>query len=71
MHGVAVLVGHDLELDVMRIDDQLLDVNVAVPESLFRFRPRARETRCARLASLCAARIPRPPPPATALIMTG
>ena len=41
MNSVSVLVRHDLELDVMRIDDQLLDVNVAVPESLFRFRLRA------------------------------
>ncbi len=37
MNGVSMLVGHDLELDVVRIDDQLLDVNVAVPKSLFRF----------------------------------
>ena len=38
MDRVAVLVRDDLELDVMRIDDQFLDVNVAVAESLFRFR---------------------------------
>ena len=68
---MAMLIGHDLELDVMRINDQFLDVNIAVSESLFRFRRRARGNAGTRLASLCAARIPRPPPPATALIMTG
>ena len=40
VNGVAVLVGHDLKFDVMRIDDQFLDVNVAVAESLLRFRAR-------------------------------
>ena len=41
MDGVAVLIGHDLKLDVMRVDDQFLDVNLGVPESFFRFRSRA------------------------------
>ena len=34
----AVAVGHDLKFDVMRIVDQFLDVNVAVPERFLRFR---------------------------------
>ena len=36
----AVLIGHDLKLDVVRIDDELLDVNVAVSESFLRFAAR-------------------------------
>ena len=28
---------HDLELDVMRIENQLLDVNIAIAERFFRF----------------------------------
>ena len=71
MDDVAMLVGHDLKLDVMRVHDQLFDVDLAVAESLLRFRPRAVETLASRLTSLCAARMPRPPPPATALIITG
>ena len=71
MDGVAVVVGHDLKLDVVRVNDQLLDVNLGVAESLFRFHPRAVKSLQRDSASLCAARIPRPPPPETALIMTG
>ena len=69
MNDVPVLIGHDLKFDVMRIDDQLLDVDLAVSESFLRFRARSVKPG-PRLGSLCAARIPRPPPPATALIIT-
>ena len=68
---VAVLIGHDLKLDVMRVDDQLLDINLGVPESFLRFRSRAVKALHEDSDSLCAARIPRPPPPETALIITG
>src|SRR5205085_7964358 len=37
MNGVPVLVRHDLELDVVRVDDQLLDVKRAIAESFYRF----------------------------------
>ena len=70
MNDVAVLIGHDLKLNVMRVNDQLLDVNRGVPESLLRFRSRAVKALHEDWRSLCAARIPRPPPPETALIMT-
>src|SRR5207302_1666868 len=45
MDRASVLVRHDLEFDVMRIDDQLLDVNRAVPESFLRFHPRVVKSR--------------------------
>ena len=45
MHGVPMLVGDDLKLDVVRIDDQFLDVNGAVSKSLFRFGPRRMKRR--------------------------
>ena len=41
---MPVAVGHDLELDVMRVHDQLLDVNLGVAESLLRLHARAVET---------------------------
>ncbi len=40
VHDVTVFVRHDLKFDVMRIDDQFLDVNVAVPKSLLCFHAR-------------------------------
>src|SRR5450631_671312 len=40
MDCAPVLVRHDLEFDMVRIDDQLLDVDRAVPESFLRFQPR-------------------------------
>ena len=41
VHGVAIIVGHDLKLDVVRVHDQLLDINVGVAERFLRFHPRA------------------------------
>jgi hypothetical protein len=53
------LIGHDLKLNVMRVDDQFLDINRCVPESFFRFRSRAVEalqkTPAMRRASTSAA----------------
>ena len=71
MHDVAMIVRHDLKLDVVRVLDQFLDVDVGVAECFLRFHPRAVESLHETETSLCAARIPRPPPPATALIITG
>ena len=71
VHDVAVVVGHDLKLDVVRVLDQLLDVDAGVAERFFRLQPRARESPARASTSLCAGRMPRPPPPATALIITG
>ena len=41
MNHAAMAVGHDLKFDVVGIDDQFFNVNIAVPESLFRLVPRA------------------------------
>ena len=41
MNNVTMAVGHDLEFDMVGIEDEFLDVNVTVAESLFRFVPRA------------------------------
>ena len=70
MDDVAVVVGQDLEFDVMRVLDEFLDVDPALPKA-FSASVRARVKALTRLISLCATRMPRPPPPATALIMTG
>ena len=40
MNNVAMPIGHDLKLDVMRIDDELLDIDLLVPESFLGFVPR-------------------------------
>ena len=44
MDDVAVLVAEDLDLDMARIDDELLDEHPVVAERGFRLRPRTRET---------------------------
>ena len=38
MNHVAMLIGHDLEFDVMRVDDQFLDVNFRSCRKLFPLR---------------------------------
>ena len=68
---VAVLVAEHLDLDVARIDDELLDEHAVVAERGLRLRlASARSLRRPRLAE-CAMRMPLPPPPAEALIITG
>ena len=68
---VAVLVGDDLDLDVARLLDVPLDVDVAVAEARRPPRPtRWRRPGPARRGSRTIF-MPRPPPPAAALRMTG
>ena len=68
---VAVLVAEHLDLDVARIDDELLDEDAVVAERGLRLGARARKAlRRPRLLE-CAIRMPLPPPPAEALIITG
>src|SRR5690606_5273757 len=43
MDAVAVCVGQHLDLDVPRLDDELLDEDAIVTEGAFRLRARARE----------------------------
>src|SRR5438309_11946359 len=44
MNNVAVAIGHDLEFDMVRINDQLLDVDSAIPKSFFGFETRIVKT---------------------------
>ena len=68
---VPPAVAEDLHLDVAGLLDELLDVDRAVAEGRLGLRPRL-VAGCSRSEmSLCATRMPRPPPPATALIRTG
>jgi hypothetical protein len=67
---VSVGVGDQLDFDVTRTFHELLDVDGAVVEGGRRFGLRGRESRHGEI-SFWATRIPRPPPPAAALIMTG
>ena len=71
MHGVAVVVGEDLDLDVPRPLDQPLDVERAVAERRLRLAPRRRDRLGERRAASRATRMPLPPPPADALTRTG
>jgi hypothetical protein len=63
-------VGDDLELDVVRLLDEFFHVHGAVAKALHRFQEAAWKLEM-RVASLSTGRMPRPPPPAVALIMTG
>ena len=72
MDDIAVLVAENLNFDMARIDDEFLDEHALVTESSIsppsarvQSRPRTSACRSAR------SRMPFPPPPAEALIMTG
>ena len=67
---VAVLVGEDLELDVARALDELFHVEVAVAEGAAASLE-ACWKRSGSSSAVRTMRMPRPPPPATALRMTG
>ena len=64
----AVAVADDLHLDVARLADQPLDIDVAVAEGRLRFGLAAR-IGLGEPGRSSTMRMPRPPPPATALIM--
>ena len=67
----AVMIAEDLELDVARVLDVLLDVDVADAERRFRLALRGLERLAPVSPALRMTRMPRPPPPATALMITG
>ena len=71
VHHVAVVVADDLELDVARVLEVLLDVDVAVAEGGLGLALRGPEQRRRSSSALRTTRMPRPPPPATALMITG
>ena len=70
MDDVPLLVGEDLEFDVARVFDVFLDEYFAVPECLFGLAAGEYEF-LAEGNVVVAMRRPLPPPPATALIITG
>jgi hypothetical protein len=66
---VAVAVGQHLDLDVARVLQEFLHVDLSLPNAalasawvLMAFSQRA---------SVCTTRMPRPPPPPAALMITG
>jgi len=67
---IALHVAENLDLDVLGVLDQLLDVHARVAEGLLAS-PRAVRKALAIWLSCGTTRMPRPPPPATALMMTG
>ena len=67
---VAVFVGENLELDVARLLDELLHVELAVAEGVGRLGDAAWK-RLGSSSAVRTMRMPRPPPPALALRMTG
>ena len=68
---VAMRVAQHLDLDVARIDDEFLDEHAVVAERAFRLRARATRSPRALPPAFQAMRMPLPPPPAEALIITG
>ena len=64
-------VGEDLHLDVVRALDQPFDVQCAVAERGLRFAPGRLDRRGAPRRAPGSARMPRPPPPADALMSAG
>ena len=71
MDDMAVLVAQHLDLDVARIGDEFLDEDAVVAEGDLGLRARARRKPSSTSARLWAMRMPLPPPPAEALIITG
>ena len=67
----AVMIAEHLELDVARVLDVLLDVDVADAEGRFRLALRGLERLATARSASRMTRMPRPPPPATALMITG
>jgi hypothetical protein len=68
--GVAVAVAEDLEFDVARVAEILLDIDVASPNAAFASLPAC----CISVSSWSALLhtfMPRPPPPDAALMITG
>ena len=70
MDHVAVLIAKDLDLDVAGVFDQLLDVDAAIAEGAQSF-ARGGVEAGARSSARSTRRMPLPPPPATALSITG
>ena len=71
VHGIAVHVAKHLELDVVRVLDQLLQVDTVVAKGVHRLAPGGFEGVGSRSRGLRTTRMPLPPPPAVALTSRG
>jgi hypothetical protein len=67
---VLVLVGQHLDLDVPRVAEELLHVHRRIAEGRLAS-ARVSDTADTSAASVCTTRMPRPPPPPEALMITG
>ena len=70
MDDVAVRIGEDLDLDVARVLDGALEQEPGVAERALASAA-AEASAASSPASLATSRMPRPPPPATALTISG
>jgi hypothetical protein len=68
---VAVLVAEDLHLDVLRARDVLFEEDRGIAEGAAGLALRFVEQRWRDRSALCTTRMPRPPPPKAALMMSG
>ena len=71
MHGVALAVAQNLDFDVARLLEIFLDIDVAIAEGRLGLGLRRAHARFPGQLSLRATFMPRPPPPAVALMITG
>jgi hypothetical protein len=70
MHGIALAVAKDLDLDMARLLQVFLDIDLVIAEGALASAARGAEGD-SRSSALRATFMPRPPPPAVALMMTG
>ena len=71
VHEIAVRVAEDLHLDVLGARDVALEEHVGPAERRRRFALRLCQPGLADRPGPCTTRIPRPPPPKLALIISG
>jgi hypothetical protein len=70
MHRAALAVAEDLHLDMARLAEIFLDVDLVIAEGRLGLGARGAEG-VFELGLVVATFMPRPPPPAVALMMTG
>ena len=70
MHRAALAVAQDLDFDVARLLEIFLDIDFVIAEGGLGFRLRGAKA-ISSSASMRATFMPRPPPPAVALMITG
>ena len=70
MHDMPTMVGNNLHFDMARLEKISFEIDGVIAKSGLRLRLRGLK-RMARSSALLTTRMPRPPPPAEALIITG